>query len=65
MSVEPSNRRVEGEYTFWDCPDCGAPICTWTDCPECGWYDDVAWNRAIVSQDLDLSLGSEPRGDSE
>lgn len=47
----PTNQRVEGEYTFWDCPDCGEPICTWTDCPCCEWYDEEAWERALVAQE--------------
>jgi len=48
---EPTNKRIEGEHTFWDCPRCGEPICTWTDCPVCEWYDEAAWNRAIKAQE--------------
>lgn len=59
----PHNRRIEtdskGEtYTFWDCPECGEPICTWTDCPSCGWYEVAAWNRALRAAEA----GEEPPG---
>jgi predicted RNA-binding Zn-ribbon protein involved in translation (DUF1610 family) len=41
---------IEGEHTrhYWDCPDCGFPLCAWTDCPECGWYDEAAWEHTEV-----------------
>lgn len=43
----PTNRTVEGEHTYWDCPGCNFPICTWTGCPECGWYSDQAWRASV------------------
>jgi hypothetical protein len=33
-----------------DCPDCGTCIGVWTTCPECGWYDEGAWEDALVSE---------------
>jgi len=42
--------RGEDEPSGWDyyeCPDCGASVCTLCDCPECGWYDADLWREAI------------------
>ena len=40
---------IEGEVTrdYYDCPECGFPLCAWMDCPECGWYDEAAWRRTL------------------
>lgn len=38
------------EQLYADCPDCGTPVSVWCDCPECRWYDDEAWERALVDQ---------------
>jgi hypothetical protein len=42
--------RGEDEPSGWDyyeCPSCGASVCTLCDCPECGWYNEDLWRGAI------------------
>jgi len=48
--AETHHDTIEGAVTrhYYDCPDCGFPICEWMDCPECGWYDEAAWQRTLA-----------------
>ena len=37
----------EESWDYYDCPECGFPVCSWCDCPECGWYDAEAWEAVL------------------
>jgi hypothetical protein len=47
---ETHHDTIEGAVTrhYYDCPDCGFPLCEWMDCPECAWYDEAAWERTLA-----------------
>ena len=45
--AETHHCAIEGEITrhYWECPECGVPLCEWMDCPECGWFDERVWDQ--------------------
>lgn len=45
--VERGERDPSGGWDHYECPACGASLCSFCDCPECGWYDGDAWRAAI------------------